>query len=166
MMKMTHAGLLGAGIILGLTGCVTSPMALAPVGPDPTVRTIPGPEGDLEVYTATHPIEVDYLVYFNPHAGYDIDDTSGKRVKFVANHSSDIDEQPDWITLLPGNYIVVAESTWCGVVKVPVVIQEGKHTVVHLDGNGWGPSHSSTPLVFLPNGEAVGWSGLIAQPLK
>jgi hypothetical protein len=46
-------------------------------------------------------------------------------------------------------------------VTVPVVIQQGKTTIVHLDKNWWQPSKTDTnQLVFLPDGEAVGWSQL------
>jgi hypothetical protein len=86
-------------------------------------------------------------------------------VQFVPNHASDMDEWPDDVSLPASNYNVVAESTWCGQVTVPVVIQKGKTTVVHLDDNWWPSSKTSTnQLVYLPNGEAVGWSSSIAKP--
>ena len=142
-----------------LTGCASVPMALAPVGPDALATASRGPEGYLEVFTATQTIDVDFQAYFHPHMGYDINDAAGKNVMFVANHSSNMDESPTQASLPPGNYTVVAESTWCGLVAVPVVIEKGKTTIVHLDGSWWRPSHSSpNPLVYLPNGEAVGWS--------
>ena len=167
MMRPMYTALLGAGIILGLIGCATSPIALAPVGPDSIGRTMPGPEGYLEVFTATQTIDVDFEAYFHPHMGYDINDATGRSVKFVPNHTSNMDQSPDTVALPPGNYNIVAESSCCGLVTVPVVIQKGKTTVVHLDGSWWRPSHASTsPLVYLPDGEAMGWSGLIAQSSK
>jgi len=70
-----------------------------------------------------------------------------------------MDEWPDEVPLAAGNYNIVAESTCCGLVTVPVVIQQGKTTIVHLDRNWWPPSKTDTnQLVFLPDGEPVGWS--------
>jgi len=75
-----------------------------------------------------------------------------------------MDEWPDTVTLPAGTYNIVAESTGCGLVTVPVVIANGKTTTVHLDGNWSAPSKTPTNnLVFLPDGEAVGWSGSITK---
>lgn len=137
-------------------------MALAPVGPDAISRAVPGTKGYLQVFSATEkspPIASDDPTYFNLHTGYDINDAAGKTVKFVPNHASSMDEWPDEVRLPAGNYNIVAESTCCGLVTMPVVIQQGKTTIVHLDGNWWPPSKTSTnQLVYLPDGEAVGWS--------
>jgi hypothetical protein len=156
--------LLAAGIVPGLAGCISAPTPLALVGPDAHGRMGAGPEGYLEVFTATQTIDVDFHSYFSPHLGYDVNDLSGQCVKFVPNHTSDLDEAPDRVALPPGTYQVVAESTWCGLVSVPVVVQPGKTTVVHLDGNEWRPAPAAAShLVYLPNGEAVGWSGRSAM---
>lgn len=164
-MKMKLIALFGAGIIPCLAGCISNPVALAPVGPDAISQALPGPQGYLEVFTATQTVDVDFESYFNPHMSYQINDAFGKSIKFVPNHTSAMDELPDQVTLAPGNYTIAAESTWCGLVEVPVVIQRGKTTVVHLDGNWWHPSHAATnQLVYLPNGQTVGWSGSIAKP--
>jgi hypothetical protein len=151
--------LLAAGLASGLAGCVSNPTALASVGPEAHGRIGPGPKGYLEVFTATRTVDVDFHSYFSPHMGYDINDLTGQCVKFVPNHTSDLDEAPDRVALSPGTYKVVAESAWCGLVSVPVVVQPGKTTVVHLDGNAWRPAAAAGGrLVYLPNGEAVGWS--------
>jgi hypothetical protein len=133
-MRTKHIALFAAGVIFGLAGCVSSPTVLAPVGPDATARPQAGPQGYLKVFTATQAIEVDFGAYFHPHMGYDISDAEGRQVEFVPNHTSDLDESPDEVALPPGNYNVVAESTWLGLVKVPVAVQKGKTTVVRLDG--------------------------------
>ena len=99
---------------------------------------MPGTKGYLQVFSATEkspPIASDDYTYFNLHSGYDINDASGKNVKFVANHASNMDEWPDEVALPTGTYNIVAASTCCGLVTVPVVIQKGKTTVVHLDRN-------------------------------
>lgn len=142
-------------------------MVLAPVGPDATSRAEPGSKGYLQVFSATEkspPITSDDPTYFDLHSGYDINDESGKSVKFVPNHASNMDEWPDEVRLNAGKYNIVAESTCCGLVTVPVVIQQGKTTIVHLDRNWWPPSKTATNrLVFLPDGEAVGWSSSIMK---
>jgi hypothetical protein len=164
MVKIKYVALIGAGIIPILGGCVSTQMTLAPVGPGAISRAVPGSNGYLQVFSATEkspPIASDDPTYFNLHSGYDINDAAGKSVKFVPNHASNMDEWPDEVRLKAGKYNIVAESTCCGLVTVPVVIQQGKTTIVHLDKNWWQPSKTDTnQLVFLPDGEAVGWSQL------
>ena len=142
-------------------------MALAPVGPDAISRVVPGSKGYLQVFSATEKssaVASDDYTYFNLHSGYDINDASGKSVKFVPNHASNMDEWPDEVRLPAGNYNIVAESACCGLVTVPVIIQAGKTTVVHLDRNWWPPSNTPTnQLVYLPDGETVGWSSSISK---
>jgi len=79
-------------------------------------------------------------------------------VKFVSNHMGDTDESPARVTIPAGRYNIVAESSSYGRVTVPVVIQQDRTTVVHLDG-AWKPSSStsSNEVVRLPDGEAIGW---------
>ncbi len=80
-------------------------------------------------------------------------------VKFVPNHAYNMDEWPDNVRLPAGNYNIVAESTCCGLVTVPAVIERGKTTTVHLDRNWWPRIKTSAKeLVYLPGGGAVGWS--------
>jgi hypothetical protein len=166
-MKIKLILIIGAAIIPGLTGCAANPVALAPVGPDPASRAAAGPNGCLQVFSATEksiPFASDDPTYFDLHTGYDVNDAAGKSVKYVANHMSNLDEWPDTVTLPAGTYNIVAESTCCGLVTVPVVIANGKTTTVHLDRNWWPPSKTSTDkLVFLPDGETVGWRGSAAK---
>jgi hypothetical protein len=42
IMKLKIITLVGAGIIPFVTGCISNPMALAPVGPDASSRAVPG----------------------------------------------------------------------------------------------------------------------------
>ena len=159
--------LIGAGLVPFVTGCISDPIVLAPVGPNAADQAAVGTKGYLQVFSATEkslPIASDDPTSFNLHTGYDIYDASGKIVKYVANHMSDMDEWPDTVTLSAGTYNIVAESSCCGVVSLPVVIANGKTTSVHLDRDWWPPSKTSTnQLVFLPDGEAVGWSSSIAS---
>lgn len=152
---------LGAIIIPFLTGCVSHPTSLATVGPQPGQQPGHREHGSLQVFTATEksiPSSGDDRYLFDLHTGYHIYDTDGKCVKYVPNHGSNADEWPDQVSLPAGSYNLLAQSTWCGLVTVPVVIQDGRATVVHLDNN-WFPSSKTAPdqLVYLPNGEAAGW---------
>jgi len=168
-MKIKRIVLIGAAVIPFLAGCASQPISLAPVGPEPISRMTSGSKGYLQVFSATMELraEPDSNTYFHPHSSYDIKDESGKVVRFVPNHASDMDEWPDEVILPAGNYIIVAESTWCGQVSVPLVIQKGKTTVVHLDNNWWPSSQtSSNQLVYLPDGEAVGWCGSMMKLSK
>jgi len=146
-----------------LVGCASAPIALSPVGPGPSSRPAVAQretKGYLEVFSAREKsTEFGFNTYFYPHSGYDINDASGKSVRFVPNHLSDMDESPDRVALPAGTYNIVARSTWCGQVTVPVVIENGNITAVHLDNEWWAPSHTpSNELTYLPNKEAVGWS--------
>lgn len=155
-MKASILLLPGVAILASLTACMGAAVPLAPVGPAWTSRALSGRDGYLQVFTATQTIQVDFEVYSHPHLGYRIEDASGHIVRFVPNHPSDLVEQPDVVSLPPGTYHVVAESTWCGLVSVPTVVERGRTTVVHLDGSFRGGS-SNPNLVHLANGETVGW---------
>jgi hypothetical protein len=166
-MKIKYISLLGAALLPVMTGCASTPLALSSVGPEPGRTAGSGTSGRLQVFTATQQStaigDIGPGSYFYPHTGYDLNNAAGTHLKFVANHMSDMDESPDVVKLPAGHYTIVAESSCCGSVTVPVVIENGKTTVVHLDRNWWPPRH--TPLnqvVFLPDGEGVGWSGAIA----
>ncbi len=165
MMKIKIFMLVTTAIVPFISGCISCPMAVSPVGPDPMSRATSGLKGYLQVFSATETCADELMaIDFHPHSGYDIKDESGKPVKFVPNRASIMDEWPDQVPLPIGNYSVVARSTWCGLVTVPVLIQRGKLTVVHLDDN-WFPSSKgvSNQLVYLPNGESVGWTRSTAK---
>jgi hypothetical protein len=168
-MKTIWIAFTGIALISFLNGCASTPTALAPVGPNPAGALASVPEGSpgrLQVFSATEkspPVSSDdffnYTYPLNLHTGYEITDATGQTVKFVPNHASDLDEWPDNVALPAGVYHLVASSTWCGQVTVPVVVQNGKTTVVHLDNNWWPPANTpANQLVFLPDGETAGWS--------
>ena len=92
-----------------------------------------GGTGHLRVFTATerHP-DGDGPEY-HPHTGYLVCDSTGKTILHVANHVGSMDEAPATVTLPAGNYVVLAQATGVGRVKVPVVVEAGRATVVQLD---------------------------------
>jgi hypothetical protein len=168
MIKIKIISLVGAIIIPVVAGCASNPLALATVGPQPGRPAAPGLQGSVQVFSATqtsNPIgDIGSASYFHPHSGYQIKAASGQPVRFVFNHASDMDEWPDLVNLPPGHYQIEAQSACCGLVSVPVVIENGRTTVVHLDRNWSAPSHTpANQVVFLPNGESVGWSGSVAD---
>ncbi len=136
-MNIKRFTFLGATILPLLAGCASTPMALSPVGPEPGGTAAAGVNGRLQVFSATQQSnaigDIGPSSYFYPHTGYDINDASGRHVKFVPNHASDMDESPDVVKLPAGHYEIVAVSASRGLVTVPVVIEGGEATVVHLD---------------------------------
>jgi len=144
-----------------LSGCAITTTPLTSIGPGRVNSAGRGPDGYLEVYTATRTVDANFHNYFDLHDGYDINDASGKAVKYVDNHDSEIDEGVDRVSLPPGTYTIIARSAWCGLLKIPVDIERGKTTSIHLDGNNWSPTPrpAADELVFLPNGEVAGWKG-------
>jgi hypothetical protein len=162
-MKTKLVVLLGA-IVPVMAGCISHPAMISSVGPDPSAPAH-GANGRLQVFSATQTraaenTSADYNGYFYPHSSYEIQDASGQTVKYVRNRASFMDETPDAVKLAPGTYKVRAESTSAGLVLVPVVIEAGKTTVVHLDSNWMPPRQASRDeLVYLPGGQAAGWVG-------
>jgi hypothetical protein len=158
-MKTIHYMLIATSVIPLMAGCSSTPVTLNSVGPAPISVESFTPKGYLQVFTATETRELGDNTYYYPHTGYSIHDESGKMIKFVPNHTGDMDESPAFVTVPAGKYDIVAESESYGRVTVPVAIAEGRATVVHLDRD-WKLA-SNTPagqVVRLPDGEAVGWS--------
>ena len=155
-------GIAGAAFIQLLAGCAGAPYALNTVGPAPINTAAFKPAGNLRVYTATESHEVGDNTYYYPHTGYYIYTESGKLFKYVPNNTAVVDETPACVVVPSGIYTIKAQSDLYSTVTVPVVIQENRTTEVHLD-SGWKPplNVSTNQLVYLPNGEAVGWSSSI-----
>jgi len=163
-MKTKNILLMNVMLAALLAGCATKPVALAPVGPRPGDRTSYVSTGHLRVYSDTKTREIAENTIYYPHTAYTIRDPSGKLVKYVFNHVGSTDEIPTLVTIPSGSYLIVAESARYGRVTVPVKIQDGRTTVVHLDGN-WQAASSlaANELVRLPDGEAVGWRNSLAK---
>jgi hypothetical protein len=163
-MAMKQSFLVGVTIIPLLAGCAGKPYTLHPVGPAPIGATTLKSDGYLRVYTGTESHEVGENTYYYPHTGYYIDTVDGKLLKYVPNSTAIEDESPACVALPTGKYILTATSDLYATVTVPVVIQQDKTTDVHLD-SGWRPPRtvSTNQLVYLPNGEAVGWRSSIVR---
>jgi hypothetical protein len=141
-----------------VAGCSTTPVAVAPVGPNPVgITTGPG-QGQLEVFSAVRGrVEGDNPTWYQ-HTGYYIYNRQGKRLKHVANTVGYYAQAPRVITLPAGQYLVKAQAKDYLWVEVPVIIDPGRTTRVHLD-DAWQtpPGTPKTELVSLPAGHPVGW---------
>jgi len=147
-----------------LAGCVISEkeMVLAPVGPAPTAPPIPGTtNGVLKVYSAfqTSAAFNQRDPYRREFSDYRIFFPAGKLLQVVHNDSGMKAGSPVLAELPAGNYRVVARANGYGTVIIPVLIEPGRVTTIHLEGGSW-PEESAfekTNAVRLPDGQFVGW---------
>jgi hypothetical protein len=79
-------------------------------------------------------------------------------VRHVFNTVGHYEETPNMITLPAGSYVVVARAQGLLRVKVPVVIEGGRTTRVHLDAKWNVPTDTpKTELVQILGCYPVGW---------
>ncbi|HEY3857601.1 MAG TPA: hypothetical protein VGO67_24730 [Verrucomicrobiae bacterium] len=145
-----------------LSGCATSTVLRVPVGPDPASASVGGVDGTLKVFSAKE--QEDNVGFENPYnqrTDYYVYDSNGKEAQHVTdNNKGHFEAIPRGIELPPGRYSVKALAAvglgeW---VTVPVVIESGRTTEVHLNGS-WRPP-SDTPqreIVQSPGGFPMGW---------
>ena len=134
-------------------------VVVAPVGPPPQVPASRASEGGLVIYSAleTGPTADSDSAHF--HSGYRIYSADEKPLKWVNNRVATYSEDPEAVSLPPGYYRVAARAAGFGTVTVPVVIEAGKTTSVHLDGSKLTSARQSSPsdFVCLPDGFVIGW---------
>jgi hypothetical protein len=127
------------------------PTAATPVGPPPYETSKSGRSGQLQVYTARESFDWsdayrdEYLAgnfvdrpQEKAHSDYRIYTPKGKLVQRVRNAKNPEDAKPALVSLPAGDYWVKAEAEGYGVVTLPVVIQPGERTPLHLE-KGWQP---------------------------
>jgi hypothetical protein len=92
------------------------------------------------------------------HTAYYIYDLHGKIVKHVDNTIGRYEQAPKLLPLPAGRYLVKAKANDFLWVAVPVTIERGRTTRVHLADN-WKPplDTSKAELVSMPNGNPIGW---------
>ena len=118
-------------------GCLAAPMPVYPtVGP-----AEPEHVGYLMVYSATRPFNDGDTIYYT-HTDYDLYSSRGAHLKTVRNSIVVGDEIPTKVPLAPGRYLVQAESETDFMVRVPVIIADGRTTVVNLEGDRRGSRRS------------------------
>ena len=156
----------GASALL-LASCASAPPTIVheTVGPGPTVVNEEH-NGFLTVYSATAWTTDDDLPSLLKYTNYQIDAADGTLFKQVPND----DQKPTRVILPKGTYTVVAWSDTSGEVSVPVAIEAGRITVVHLEmEKDWKEASAvirSSDLVRLPNGQPIGFRARHAELLK
>lgn len=177
-MKKTCAKILILAL-LGTAGCVSSPSVsrLPGVGPAPSLAPASGSVGFLQVYSARErvPINIngeefywngDYgrndFLYRDAHTAYSLYSPTGQLLVQIPNAKGMNDADPTLLKLTPGDYQVKAEAAddngAISTVMVPVCVQAGLTTLVHLDGQ-WSvrTTGADDRWVRLANGSVVGW---------
>jgi PEGA domain len=155
MKRINH--ILSAAIAGMAAGCST-PAVLAPVGPCSASHETSGSNGHLQVYSVTGAqSEGDDPIWYQ-HSAYRIYNREGKCIKYVGNTVGKWDDTPATVTLPQGNYTVTACAEGYLRVRVPVLIQPGRTTVVHLE-SGWTPQETPPGIetVRASTSYAVGW---------
>lgn len=161
---------LSTGLVLLLVGCSSTPIALAPVGPNPVGSERSASKGELQVFSSLVDRSDDQNQAndsdpgWYQHTDYRIYDLHGKLVKRVDNAIGHYEQAPRGVALPAGQYLVKARAQDYLRVEVPVLIEPGRTTKVHLDDNWKLPAGTPrSELVSTPNGNPVGWR---AEPTK
>jgi hypothetical protein len=140
-------------------------MMIAAVGPSPSALERLPDKGTLLVYSALDLDNGNADIDLRSHSSYKIFGEDLKLVEKVYNQTGTHIADPRVISLLPGSYVVEARAAGIGYVQVPVVIEKGHRTVLHLDGSELSTANKASPtdVVTLPDGLIIGWK---AQPPK
>jgi hypothetical protein len=153
-----------AMVLLAVAGCATPPVVVAPVGPNPLNAESVASIGSLQVFSkVVHQYDDqnqggDGISGWQQHTDYSIYDLHGKPVLHVFNETGHYAETPKQIALPVGKYLVKAQAKDYFWVPVPVEIEAGRTTKVHLDDNWEIPANTSKDvLVRLLSGTPVGW---------
>ena len=155
--------LLGASLGLLLAGCA-APVALPPVGPYLYGRETTADEGGLVVFSRMHGCSEGNNPTWYQHSDYNIYDLQGKLVKHVGNAIGRYEQAPLEVALQPGNYLVRSRANDYLRVEVPVLVERGRTTRIHLDGDWKYPAGTQMrELVSLPDGNLVGWRAKIPE---
>jgi len=118
------------GLLWTGTSLASSPGDAAVVGLGPATSSR---VGQLIVYTATREFEDGHDTWAYPHTSYYIYRPDGSRYKYVPNHITRSDSQPDTVDLPSGQYYIVAQADFAPRVRVPVKIMPGRTTIVNLE---------------------------------
>ena len=155
--------LLGTGLVSVLVGCSSTPIAVAPVGPNPFGIKGGASKGELQVFSSlVGRSEGDNPSWWQ-HSNYNIYNLSGKLIKRVDNTVGHYEEAPRQVVLPAGTYLVEAHSSDYFWVDAPVTIERGRTTRVHLDDH-WKIPNDAAQLVHLPNGNPIGWLAEVSKP--
>jgi hypothetical protein len=135
------------------------------VGPAPLLAST-GPTGFLRVYTPTEEFYDEQALY-DLHRDFSILTPGGEILKHVRNADHRWDETPALVSLPVGSYRIRSRTLSGEIATVPVAVERGRTTNVHLDGSFAAPEAPSATLpsvaagpgdlVTLPDGGIIGW---------
>jgi hypothetical protein len=114
-------------------------------------------QGQLVVYTPDNFVDTNDAEHPR-HQAYVVLNPDGSVVERVANLSGPFGQDPEVVPLPSGRYLVHAWAINFGPVAVPVQIDRGRTTTVHLDGDQGSSlaAASQAQVVSLPDGQVVG----------
>lgn len=164
---MVLRALISLGTVLLFISCASAPSTFVAetVGPARVVSNQQQESGFLTVYSATVWMTDGDSPTSLRHTDYEIDMPDGRFFDSVSNSS----EEPTRATLPTGAYTVVAQSDTSGTVSVPILIESGQTTVLHLEREGdWQEASAvrNSDLVRLPNGQPIGFRARSSNSLK
>jgi hypothetical protein len=174
-----------AGALVCIVGCASAPRVAVqePVGPSQRIAAGTATRGSLVVYSARRPANVNLnaeaflwnndsgrneFMYEPAHTAFVIYDSDGGVFQRVRNAGRTNVEDPTVVSLPTGAYTVEAEAevsaTSTVTVAIPVVVEPGQTTTVHLEPSWQRPagSRESGDVVRLYDGRVIGSR---AQPL-
>lgn len=151
-----------------LVGCASAgnKLALGTIGPVPGQNSIANSSatnGTLVVYSG-YKVNADFNSrdpYRPEYSDYKIFAADGKFLQLVHNNSGTMLANVLPVALSAGRYFVVARANSYGIISVPVVIEAGRSTILHLETDSEWPDSSvfnQTNAVRLPDGRVVGWN--------
>ena len=172
-------GIALAGAMVWMVGCasVSRVVVSEPVGPGPAGAAESSGNGSLVIYSSRASADVDVytkewrwnndfgkneFLYEPAHSDYTVYASNGEVFKHVRNARNASDDTPTMVALPAGSYRVEADAVNCDSDRVKVlmtvVIQPGRTTLAHLEGD-WTPMDQSqeTQVARLPCGRAIGW---------
>ena len=131
---------------------------LPTVGPDPSGLQTKSLNGQLEVFSRLKGHSEGNNPPWYQHADYSIYDPQGNELQHVDNTVGYYATAPRVITLPAGKYLIKAPAKGVFPLEVPVMIESGRLTSVHLDGAWKLPANTpGTQYVNSPSGYPVGW---------
>lgn len=99
--------------------------------------------GYLVVYSATEPSDDGEVMYYT-HTDYELYSARGVFMKKIRNSIEKGDEVPERVALAPGRYMIHAQSEMQGYVAVPIIVADGRTTVVNLEADRRGSHRTAT----------------------
>jgi hypothetical protein len=146
-----------------ISGCSTPLVVTTPVGPRPFGNESTSSTGALEVFSfLTLCSEGDDPIWFQ-HTDYYLCTPQNQVLKHVSNITGKYETAPRRLDLPGGNYIIKAQAKGYIWVEVPVIVEPGRTTRVHLDGE-WIPA-ANLPKAQIVNGPGgpMGWRDDFAE---